>query len=74
MFKVDTHIHHSAAMSAKHLLKFIKSKYETAGDEHVAISKDRKKITLRELFEEMNVNPLELSINSLDVQADKNIF
>jgi AMP deaminase len=27
VFKVDNHIHHSAAMSAKHLLSFIKRKW-----------------------------------------------
>jgi hypothetical protein len=30
--KVDTHIHHSAIMNQKHLLKFIKTKLRTEGD------------------------------------------
>jgi AMP deaminase len=31
--KVDTHIHHSACMNQKHLLKFIKSKLKNEPDE-----------------------------------------
>ena len=35
--KVDTHIHHSACMNQKHLLKFIKSKLRTEPDEVYAL-------------------------------------
>ncbi|CAD8175933.1 unnamed protein product [Paramecium pentaurelia] len=74
VFKVDTHIHHSAAMSAKHLLEFIQRKYEKNGDDHVDINKDGTKICLRDIFKNISVDPIDLSLNSLDVQADKGIY
>ena len=35
MRKVDTHVHHSASMHQKHLLRFIKSKLKKEADEVV---------------------------------------
>ena len=40
MRKVDTHVHHSAAMNAKHLLRFIKKKCKYNYDEVVEVEKD----------------------------------
>ena len=71
--KVDTHVHHSACMHQKHLLRFIKSKLKKEGDE-VVIFRDGKYLTLKEVFESLNLTPYDLSVDSLDVHADKNIF
>ncbi|KAG7671780.1 hypothetical protein Ndes2526B_g07318 [Nannochloris sp. 'desiccata'] len=71
--KVDTHVHHSACMHQKHLLRFIKSKLKKEGDE-VVIFRDGKYLTLKEVFESLNLTPYDLSVDTLDVHADKNIF
>jgi AMP deaminase len=71
--KVDTHVHHSACMHQKHLLRFIKSKLKKEPDE-VVIFRDGKYLTLREVFESLNLTPYDLSVDTLDVHADKNIF
>ena len=47
--KVDTHVHHSACMHQKHLLRFIKSKLKKEPDELV-IFRDGKFLTLKEVF------------------------
>jgi AMP deaminase len=71
--KVDTHVHHSACMHQKHLLRFIKSKLKKEPDELV-IFRDGKFLTLKEVFESLNLTSHDLSVDSLDVHADKNIF
>ena len=71
--KIDTHVHHSACMHQKHLLRFIKSKLKKEGDE-VVIFRDGKYLTLKEVFESLNLTPYDLSVDTLDVHADKNIF
>ncbi|EFN59016.1 hypothetical protein CHLNCDRAFT_137692 [Chlorella variabilis] len=71
--KVDTHVHHSACMHQKHLLRFIKSKLRKEPDE-VVIFRDGKYLTLREVFESLNLTPYHLNVDTLDVHADKNIF
>ena len=71
--KVDTHVHHSACMHQKHLLRFIKSKLKKEPDELV-IFRDGKFLTLKEVFESLNLTPYDLSVDTLDVHADKNIF
>ncbi len=45
---MDTHIHHSACMHQKHLLRFIKSKLRKEPDE-VVIFRDGKYLTLKEV-------------------------
>lgn len=52
--KVDTHVHHSACMHQKHLLRFIKSKLRKEPDE-VVIFRDGKYLTLKEVFESLNM-------------------
>eukprot|EP00698_Gefionella_okellyi_P012837 TRINITY_DN3486_c0_g1_i1.p1 TRINITY_DN3486_c0_g1~~TRINITY_DN3486_c0_g1_i1.p1 ORF type:complete len:784 (+),score=142.57 TRINITY_DN3486_c0_g1_i1:28-2352(+) len=71
--KVDTHIHHSSSMNQKHLLKFIKRKLREAPDD-VVIYRDGHLLTLREVFESINMSPHDLSVDTLDVHADKKIF
>lgn len=71
--KVDTHIHHSACMHQKHLLRFIKSKLRKEPDE-VVIFRDGKYLTLKEVFESLNLTGYDLNVDTLDMHADKNTF
>jgi AMP deaminase len=74
VFKVDTHIHHAAAMSAKHLLTFIKTKLDKEGDIHVNKLPNGTKIRLSDYFNEAGLKSSEISLNILDVQADKSMY
>ncbi|KAL6754093.1 hypothetical protein V8C86DRAFT_382763 [Haematococcus lacustris] len=71
--KVDTHIHHSACMHQKHLLRFIKSKLRKEPDE-VVIFRDGKYLTLKEVFESLNLTGYDLNVDTLDMHADKSLF
>ena len=66
--KVDTHVHHSACMNQKHLLRFIKSKMKKSPDEAV-IFRDGKVLTLKEVFESINLTAYDLSIDTLDMHV-----
>jgi AMP deaminase len=71
--KVDTHIHHSACMNQKHLLRFIKSKMKKCPDE-IVLFRDRQHLTLREVFESINLTAYDLSIDTLDMHAHTDSF
>jgi len=71
--KVDTHVHHSACMNQKHLLRFIKSKLKREPHEQV-IYRDGKFLNLREVFESINLSSYDLNVDTLDMHADKNTF
>ncbi|KAL8106243.1 hypothetical protein AgCh_029869 [Apium graveolens] len=71
--KVDTHVHHSACMNQKHLLRFIKSKLRSEPDE-VVIFRDGQYLTLKEVFESLDLNGYDLNVDLLDVHADKSTF
>ncbi|SLM40687.1 amp deaminase 3 [Lasallia pustulata] len=71
--KVDTHVHHSACMNQKHLLRFIKSKMKKSPDEKV-ILRDGKHLTLEEVFESINLTAYDLSIDTLDMHAHTDSF
>ncbi|CCH42422.1 AMP deaminase [Wickerhamomyces ciferrii] len=71
--KVDTHVHHSACMNQKHLLRFIKHKIKNNADEKV-IYRDRKVLTLDEVFKSLNLSAYDLSIDTLDMHAHKDTF
>nr|CAD2174192.1 unnamed protein product [Meloidogyne enterolobii] len=71
--KVDTHIHAASSMNHKHLLRFIKKRMRTDADEVVQL-KNGRPITMREVFEKMGVSPYDLSVDMLDVHADRNTF
>ncbi|OJD19773.1 AMP deaminase [Emergomyces pasteurianus Ep9510] len=71
--KVDTHVHHSACMNQKHLLRFIKSKIKKSPDE-VVLYRDGKHLTLKEVFESINLTAYDLSIDTLDMHAHKDSF
>lgn len=71
--KVDTHVHHSACMNQKHLLRFIKSKMKKFPDE-IVLYRDGKHLTLAEVFESINLTAYDLSIDTLDMHAHKDSF
>ncbi|TXG56438.1 hypothetical protein EZV62_017751 [Acer yangbiense] len=71
--KVDTHVHHSACMNQKHLLRFIKSKLRKEPDE-VVIFRDGKYMTLKEVFVSLDLTGYDLNVDLLDVHADKSTF
>lgn len=71
--KVDTHIHHSACMNQKHLLRFIKYKLKTLPDEQV-IFRDGKVLTLAQVFESLRLSAYDLSIDTLDMHAHTDSF
>ncbi|KAH3683268.1 hypothetical protein WICPIJ_005737 [Wickerhamomyces pijperi] len=71
--KVDTHVHHSACMNQKHLLRFIKRKMKDNANEEV-IFRDGKVLTLAEVFKSLNLSAYDLSIDTLDMHAHKDTF
>ncbi|XP_019311829.1 AMP deaminase 3 isoform X1 [Panthera pardus] len=71
--KVDTHIHAAACMNQKHLLRFIKHTYKTEPDRTVAEKRGRK-ITLRQVFDSLHMDPYDLTVDSLDVHAGRQTF
>ncbi|RQM28698.1 hypothetical protein B5M09_008035, partial [Aphanomyces astaci] len=66
--KVDTHIHHSACMNQKHLLRFIKSKLKSNPGE-IVIFRDGRFMTLSEVFRSLNLTAYDLSVDTLDMHA-----
>ncbi|KAI3467409.1 hypothetical protein Pfo_024072 [Paulownia fortunei] len=71
--KVDTHVHHSACMNQKHLVRFIKSKLRKEPDE-VVIYRDGQYLTLKEVFDSLDLTGYDLNVDLLDVHADKSTF
>lgn len=71
--KVDTHVHHSACMNQKHLLRFIKSKMKKSPDE-IVLHRDGKYLTLAEVFQSINLTAYDLSIDTLDMHAHTDSF
>ena len=71
--KVDTHVHHSACMNQKHLLRFIKYKLRHCKDEEV-IFRDGKVLSLDEVFQSLSLTGYDLSIDTLDMHAHKDTF
>ncbi|KAF6212286.1 hypothetical protein GE061_012808 [Apolygus lucorum] len=72
--KVDTHIHAASSMNQKHLLRFIKKTLKCHKDEVVTELKNGTKMTLKEVFQSMNLTSYDLSVDTLDVHADRNTF
>ena len=70
--KVDTHVHHSACMNQKHLLRFIKSKMKKCPDE-VVMFRDGKHLTLEEVFQSINLTAYDLSIDTLDMHVSSKV-
>ncbi|OAL25179.1 hypothetical protein AYO22_05056 [Fonsecaea multimorphosa] len=57
----------------KHLLRFIKSKMKKCPDE-VVIERDGKELTLKEVFDSINLTAYDLSIDTLDMHAHTDSF
>lgn len=55
-------------MNQKHLLKFIKTTYQTEAD-RVVLEKGSQKVTLKEVFSTLKMDPYDLTVDSLDVHA-----
>ena len=66
--KVDTHVHHSASMSQRQLLRFIVDKLHEDSDETVIVL-NNKGMTLKEVFKSLNITTYDLSLDSLDMQV-----
>ncbi|XP_023810489.1 AMP deaminase 2 isoform X1 [Oryzias latipes] len=71
--KVDTHIHASSCMNQKHLLRFIKRAMKKYQGEIVHVECGREQ-TLKDVFESMNLTAYDLSVDTLDMHADRNTF
>nr|XP_055029886.1 AMP deaminase 3b isoform X3 [Misgurnus anguillicaudatus] len=71
--KVDTHIHAAACMNQKHLLKFIQDSYKNEAN-RIVLEKNGKKMTLKEVFESLKMDPYDLTVDSLDVHAGRQTF
>ncbi|KAF5283821.1 hypothetical protein FQA39_LY04641 [Lamprigera yunnana] len=71
--KVDTHVHAASCMNHKHLLRFIKRTLKSNADEVVTITNE-KSVTLKEVFQTMSLTTYDLTVDMLDVHADRNTF
>ncbi|TRY95817.1 hypothetical protein DNTS_021269 [Danionella cerebrum] len=71
--KVDTHIHAAACMNQKHLLNFIQTTFKTDA-ERVVLEKAGLKRTLKQVFNNLNMDPYDLTVDSLDVHAGRQTF
>ncbi|KIH54998.1 putative AMP deaminase [Ancylostoma duodenale] len=71
--KVDTHIHAASSMNQKHLLRFIKKKIKTEANT-VVLEKNKQPVTMKEVFKKMGIDAYDLSVDMLDVHADRNTF
>ncbi|PAV57211.1 hypothetical protein WR25_11452 [Diploscapter pachys] len=71
--KVDTHIHAASSMNQKHLLRFIKKKIKTEANTVVMV-KGKQNITMKDVFKGMGIDAYDLSVDMLDVHADRNTF
>ncbi|KAI7695338.1 AMP deaminase 2 [Sarcoptes scabiei] len=71
--KVDTHIHAASCMNQKHLLRFIKKTIKTRRNDLVCLE-NGKPLTLEQVFDSLNLTSYDLSVDMLDVHADRNTF
>ncbi|CAI9536883.1 unnamed protein product [Staurois parvus] len=55
-------------MNQKHLLRFIKKSYRINADRVVYNAKGNQ-LTLKQVFEKLNLHPYDLTVDSLDVHA-----
>ncbi|XP_023166868.2 AMP deaminase 2 isoform X2 [Drosophila hydei] len=71
--KVDTHIHAASCMNQKHLLRFIKKTLKNNANE-VVTHTNGQPMTLAQVFQSMNLTTYDLTVDMLDVHADRNTF
>lgn len=60
-------------MNQKHLLRFIKKALKNNANEAVTVSKGQP-MTLSQVFQSMNLTTYDLTVDMLDVHADRNTF
>ncbi|WFD28115.1 AMP deaminase [Malassezia nana] len=70
--KVDTHVHHSASMNQKHLLRFIKAKIKRHPDDVVLCRSSP--MTLQDVFDSLKLTAYDLSIDTLGMHAHQDSF
>ncbi|KAG1339076.1 AMP deaminase [Cocos nucifera] len=70
---VHVYANKESCMNQKHLLRFIKSKLRKEPDE-VVIFRDGTYMTLKEVFESLDLTGYDLNVDLLDVHADKSTF
>eukprot|EP00937_MAST-01D_sp_MAST-1D-sp2_P001516 g1516.t1 len=68
--KVDTHIHHSACMNQKHLLRFIKSKLRHHSADTVDVSAGGEEMSLLDVFQSLGLTAYDLNLDTLDMSAN----
>jgi len=71
--KVDGHIHHSAVMTQKHLLRFMKRKLKRSPDE-IVIERNGQFLTLKQVFDSLRLTAYDISIDHLDMHAGNDTF
>ncbi|CCV00218.1 unnamed protein product [Malassezia sympodialis ATCC 42132] len=71
--KVDTHVHHSASMNQKHLLRFIKAKVKRHPDD-VVLRRGATPMTLQDVFDSLQLTAYDLSIDTLGMHAHQDSF
>jgi AMP deaminase len=57
-------------MNQKHLLRFIKAKLKKDSPE-IVIKRDGKDLTLKQVFDSLNMTAYDLNVDTLDMHADK---
>ena len=72
--KVDTHIHAASSMNQKHLLRFIKKTLRNHKNDNVSVDSSGLPMTLGQVFKSLNLSTYDLSVDMLDVHADRNTF
>lgn len=72
--KVDTHVHAASCMNQKHLLRFIKKTLKANKDDVVCLGNDGQPMTMEEVFKSLGITSYDLSVDMLDVHADRNTF
>jgi len=72
--KVDTHVHAASCMNQKHLLRFIKKTLKANKDDIVCKDNKGDLMTLEQVFKSLNISSYDLSVDMLDVHADRNTF
>lgn len=68
--KVDNNVRMEAGMTARHLLSFIINKANNNADDIVAQEEGEKPKTLRQLLQDLKIDPTSLTVDNLNVQAD----
>lgn len=72
--KVDTHVHAASCMNQKHLLRFIKKTLKANKDDIVCKDNHGEPMSLERVFKSLNISSYDLSVDMLDVHADRNTF